>query len=419
MNESSARLLALRDEALPALPAILGTEAQDVLAAAVELSGGRILSVRLSQVSWAPGRSITAVFETELALKDAAATREQFVASTAVTPPAGGMQLEDASGARIAVWRLQDDPKLPGLTVAMDPRAARGLLDSLDVAPGPVSARLRAYRPTRRAVVELVAGRQRVFVKVVPPPQVRRLQSLHAGISPHLPVPRTHGWSEQDGLVVLQAMPGLSLRKCLLDRRLALPDPTTIMALLDCIPTPPDGRTASSQATAALAHAPLLRALAPDCESLIDTLVEELLEAGTAAPVVPVHGDLHEAQITVLSGKVAGLLDIDTAGMGERGDDWATLLGHLAVLREEAPPATRHRIQSYAARLMAVADQDVAEPTRLRKRVAAVIFGLASGPFRVQSSAWLDRTRSRLRLAEVWLQNARRHAKDESVLSRA
>jgi Ser/Thr protein kinase RdoA (MazF antagonist) len=214
-------------------------------------------------------------------------------------------------------------------------------------------------------------------------------------------------------------MPGLNLRKCLLDRRLAVPEPKTIMALLDWIPAPPDGGTARSQAAAALELAPLLRALAPDCESLIDMLVEELLETRTATPVAPVHGDLHEAQITVLNGRVAGLLDIDTAGLGERIDDWATLLGHLAVLREEAPPATRHRIQSYAARLMAVADQDVAEPTRLRKRVAAVIFGLASGPFRVQSSAWLDRTRSRLRLAEAWLQNAHRHMKDESVLSRA
>jgi hypothetical protein len=48
------------------------------------------------------------------------------------------------------------------------------------------------------------------------------------------------------------------------------------------------------------------------------------------------------------------------------------------------------------------------DPVDLRLRTAAVVLGLASGPFRVQHPNWVDEIRARLALAEQWVQSAAR-----------
>src|SRR5699024_373392 len=51
-------------------------------------------------------------------------------------------------------------------------------------------------------------------------------------------------------------------------------------------------------------------------------------------PLVPTHADLYEAHILVdpSTGRIQHILDIDGAGPGYRVDDYACLIGHLAVL---------------------------------------------------------------------------------------
>lgn len=418
MNESQTRLLSLRDEAIPALPSILGPDAEAIMAAALAPQKGHIVSCRLAQVSWAPGRSLTAVFRVQAVWQTGAAAEDgHIVVSSGPDAIEGGLELADASGARITLWRLPEDPALPGLAAVSNPVRIRPLLESIGVEDAQATCTLRAYRPTRRAVVEVTAARQRLFVKVVPPSRIARLQSLHAEMAPHLPVPHSHGWSDRHGLVVLEALPGLSLRQCLLDKRQPLPDPSQLAQLLDHIPAPADKRIAVSQAGSATALAPMLCALVPDKAGEIEAIVTAFAADRPSRPEVPVHGDLHEAQLTVQDGRITGLLDIDTAGMGERIDDWATLLGHLALLQDAVPPPAHERIRAFAVQLMALADHQVEDPARLRLRIATVILGLASGPFRVQTQAWVPETRRRIDLAGRWLENARRHAADESVLS--
>jgi Ser/Thr protein kinase RdoA (MazF antagonist) len=116
---------------------------------------------------------------------------------------------------------------------------------------------------------------------------------------------------------------------------------------------------------------------------------------------VPVHGDLHEAQLLLDGGRIAGLLDVDTFGLGRRVDDLATYLGHLAVLATTMPRA-RSRVNAHARRLLAGFDRTV-DPALLRAAVAAVVLGLATGPFRVLEPGWRAHTGTRLALAEGWL----------------
>jgi hypothetical protein len=417
VNESRARLHALRDQALPALPTILGSDAPEMLRAALEPLGGQLASARISQISWWPGRSLTAVFKVRVAWASSRPlVEDHVVVSTGAAFQPGAICLEDEGEARVSFWRLTQDPSLPGLALALDPIRARGLLDGLLVRPGEVTTQLRAYRPGHRAVVELRTRDQRVFVKVVPPARIATLQAIHKQIATSLPVPRSHGWSDEYGLVVLEALPGISLRAGLLDKRVRLPGPEQIAQLLDQLPAPTDKRRAPSQTDSGLAVAPLLRELVPECAGLINDLVDAVRDGTHRGQLVPVHGDLHEAQLTVQDGRLAGLLDLDTTGLGHRVDDWAAFLGHLAVLTASVDGAARERVRLYAGRVMALADQQTQDPVGLRQRIAGVILGLASGPFRVQSPTWLEETRRRLCLAEPWLKNAEALRADESFL---
>src|SRR5690606_26735783 len=149
----------------------------------------------------------------------------------------------------------------------------------------------------RRAVVEVWAGQMRFFLKVVPPAQIAGLQARHRLMGDLLPVPRSHGWSTELGLVVLEALPGQTLRAALGDRSFPLPDPQTIAAMLDIIPDPGDGARAGSPLTAARSHARLLKRVVPECADDLAAIVDRLQDDGPPGDLVPVHGDLHEAQL--------------------------------------------------------------------------------------------------------------------------
>ena len=57
------------------------------------------------------------------------------------------------------------------------------------------------------------------------------------------------------------------------------------------------------------------------------------------------------------------------------------------------------------------------DPIDLRRRVAAVIIGLATGPFRVQVETWPTEVRRRLDLAERWVESADRVDKKSLITS--
>jgi hypothetical protein len=160
----------------------------------------------------------------------------------------------------------------------------------------------------------------------------------------------------------------------------------------------------------------MLSFLLPDRNRQIVALVDQIGHEDGAA-TVPVHGDFYESQVMVDDGRVVGMLDIDTFGWGRPADDAATLLGHLAVLDQSKPAVS---LKPFAARLLHLCDRTL-DPIDLRLRVAAVVLGLATGPFRVQRANWPEMTRARLDLASRWCVSAARvtqtrHSTDERKL---
>jgi hypothetical protein len=399
MSVTDPRATGLRDPDLPALSMLLADGIPAPVAAAVAATGSTVESAVASQVTWWPGESVTVRYRASL--RGALSGEHQVVAASGSIPT--GAVVVRAGEVDVGVWRLPHDPRLPGLASALDPAAARLLMADLGAGDGPVETRLRSYRPGKRAVVEISGPRARVFAKVVDPGSVRSIHRTHLALQGHLPVPQSLGMSPDLGIIVLQALPGRVLRQVLEDDRLPLPPPRQIESLLTQLPAATTTRELPSPIERLPRYLHLLGRIVPEQRERIERLSESMDHLPPAT--TPSHGDFHEAQVLVGAGAVSGLIDLDTFGLGRRADDPAGMLGHLAVWRlGSKQPA---RVAEFADSLLRGWQQSL-DAADLRRRVAAVIAGLATGPFRVQRAGWPDAVSARLALADRWLDSAQR-----------
>jgi hypothetical protein len=379
---------------------LLGPDALDVLNAVVSSTGAVLAEARPSQVRYLPGKSVTVQYR--VAVRDAGGktTKGTLVAASGMAAPQGTTLLESGE-IRIAVWQYPDDPFLPGLAPASDPPRAAELLTRLGIPTDSVKIRTRAYRAGRRAVLQLGSDAGTIYIKVLRPGRIAALQRLHVELAPHLPIPQSLGWSKKLGLVAMQALGGSTLRRSLESGVIELPSPAALAGLLDQFPEPsPDAKKVAGAYQRASEHARLLGAVLPTASSQLGEIVAGLSRAGSNDPLVAVHGDFHASQVLIDSGRIVGLVDVDTAGIGQRADDLANILGQLATVASVAKnPAP---IDEYRTLLLEDFGRRT-DPVVLRKRVAGVILGLATGPFRVQLPDWPQATLRRLELAQMWL----------------
>ena len=391
----------------PTVPwaALLGEPAVDLLATAVgNGAGGELRRVVPRQATYHPGRSLTVRYDAHVAWPGGRSTNESLVAVGGEVPQ-GALTLYDGTDT-VGVWRVPHDPLLPGLAAALDPVRIREMLADLGADVPKVSLRFRSYRPGRRAVVELTAPDVHLFLKVVRRGAAANLHHRHVLLADHAPVPRSLGWSDEHDLVVLQALPGVTMRQALESKR-ALPGGAALLAVLDQLPDGEPG--ASRPGWQGERFAATIGAVVPGLQGRADELAGALIaiEREIDAPVVPVHGDFHEAQLLVTGGHISGLLDVDTFGHGRRVDDLATMIGHLSTLATTS--RRREPIERHASRVLDTFDRTV-DPVVLRQAVAAVVLGLATGPFRVLEPHWRAATTRRVQLAEQWFSSAARVA---------
>ncbi|NLV55761.1 MAG: phosphotransferase [Acidimicrobiales bacterium] len=394
-----------RAHALPTWPdelkLLVGDDAGELLAAVAGAAGSRLERWHARQVNHQPGRSTVVQYDADLRHPDGTTTTETLVATTGLKVPDGGAAIFDDGATRAAVWRWPADPFLPGLPAAIDPARVGALLDDLGIGGGAVSVRIRAYRPGRRAVVEVTGSRGRLFLKVLRPAKVEALHDVHRDLARHLPVPDSLGWTD-DGVVVLTAIPGRTLREAMRTNQPPPPGPDQVVALLDRLPASlADQPERRGLVSAAEHHATVIAATVPAVSDRVDEILDAIRpERGDPGPVVPVHGDLYEAQVLCHAGRVTGLLDVDTAGAGRRIDDLANFCAHLSVLALDSDRSKL--VKRYGAAVLAEAERDH-DRSELRRRIAAAVLSLSTGPFRVLEPGWSARTRRRLDLAAEWL----------------
>jgi hypothetical protein len=385
---------------VPALEILLGLDASEVLATAFSSTASGLTEARPSQVRYVPGKSVTVQYRVTIQDSDGTTTKGTVVATSGLPVPEGTAVVESGD-IRIGVWRFPDDPFLPGLAPASDPPRTADLLTRLGIPTDSVHIRTRAYRAGRRAVLQAGGPAGTIYLKVLRPRRIAALQELHVALAPHLPRPHSLGWSQNLGIVAMQALGGATLRHSLETGVMQLPSPQALNGLLDEFPEPPpDAKVVAGAHRRAKEHARLLGTVLPTAIKQLDSIVAGVSTIEDDGPPVAVHGDFHSSQLLIEDGRIIGLVDVDTAGVGNRADDLANIIGQLATISSVAKnPAP---IDEYRALLL----DDFAsrtDPLSLRRRVAAVILGLATGPFRVQLPDWPEATSRRLALARQWL----------------
>ncbi|MGY1827849.1 aminoglycoside phosphotransferase family protein [Blastococcus sp. SYSU DS0541] len=397
----------------PSLQLLLGAPAGNLWSAVLGPLSGRLRTLAATSVSLRPDGAATVRHTAVVEWADGRTTREHLAATTGTAMPPGAAVVEgEAGGAPLAVglWRWPLDPALPGLAWATSAAGVAERLAALGVDVPAPRLRLRAYRPGRRAVVEVTSPAGRWFLKVVRPSAVADLVHRHTALAPAVPVPPVLA-STADGVVLLPGLPGTPLRAALTGDPARLPDPQALDLLLDRLPAVAarKRRGAPGDPLPALrAHAAVLGTVSPALLPRLERVTAAVAAGAGRHPVVPVHGDFYEAQLLVDdAGAVVGLLDVDTAGPGARIDDWATLLGHLVLLEHLA--VEREPITAYRERAVSLLAGRWPRG-QLEARVSGVLVGLATGPFRVQQPGWAAATEARLALAEQWAGCTARHS---------
>jgi Phosphotransferase enzyme family len=387
---------------------LLGEPGRELWSTVLATSPGRLRALRATGVTLQPDGSATVQYAATVLRDDGRETRAVLVAGTGSRIPDGAARLDgvvDGVAVPVGVWRWPRDPALPALAWAASAAGVATRLEEHGVSAGPVGLRLRSYRPGRRAVVQATTSDGPVFLKVVRPAALGPMVARHAAMDGAVPAPAVLT-TVDDGVLVLPGLPGTPMRPLVAGDGRGLPDPAEPERVVDALPAAvaelrPSGRRMPGDALARVDdHTAVLGMVAPDLRPRLATLAATLAAAERGEhPAVPVHGDFYESQLLVDDGAVVGLLDVDTAGRGHRIDDWANLLAHLVLLEHilrEPGTAGRYRreLEAHVLRRWPA--------TQLRPRVAAVLVGLATGPFRVQQPDWPDGTAARVALAEEW-----------------
>lgn len=364
----------------------------------------------LDAVHHRPGAECSAGYEVTYATP-AGEVSEYLVATTADVATPVTLRHD---GVTLHLWRHPADPRLPALASVCDAATVGGWLagtpGSGGSAPGGSLARLEVltYRPLRRAVVRAALGEQVAYVKAIRPDKGPDLMARHrimdaAGLGPRvLATPLA-------GVVVTAASAGLPLAEVLAAgvEGAGVPGPDAVVALLDRLPAAvvelPERPSWTARADF---HGASAAAVLPGEAAEIAAMVaeiEDLVARTPVGPVVPTHGDLHEANLFVAGGEPVGLIDVDSLGPGRREDDLACLVGHLAVLPDLSPGHYGHLAP--VVRAWAAAFEEVGDAAAFRVRVAGVILSLVAGGTPEHALARLD-------LARAWLWRAR-HALGE------
>lgn len=389
----------LADDTLNGADELVTSGVPGPVAAAYAEAQSTVEDIEPVQVTWRPGRSLTVRYRVT---GHGLLGGDRQVVATIGNIPEGALVVEGPRSV-VGVWVVPHDPLLPGLVPALDVPSVERLLKSLGAKESAKGVRLRSYRPGRRGVVEVEAEGSSIYLKVVPPSEVAALHARHRHLSTHIPVPDSLGFDRELGVVAMRALPGTSLRAVVKRKSPQLPSAVSIAAMINSLPDPPDDTAASSPIARSASMIGLLGRIVPDDRERLEEL-QAAIGSGSRGDRVPVHGDFHEAQILMTGAEPSGLIDVDGYGWGHPADDPSTMLGHLDMVARSCPDPKA--VLAFAHELNRIWDSMV-DPVDLRLRTAAVVLGLATGPFRVQLADWPHATRSRIDSAARWVESAR------------
>jgi hypothetical protein len=247
------------------------------------------------------------------------------------------------SAAAASVWLYPADPVLSALSRVTDVASATAMLTTLGLPGAPTAVDVISYRPGRRAVVRVDTDSDPLFLKVVEPSKAESIsERIELFRSSGLPVPRLLGWSP-DGVIAMSGLPGVEAQSvvALIGDQTAFLDQVEFLCAL-----------VAGVASVTTARPSLYRRLDWYLERLSERLPNELARIGQVGAAislrgaeghafaftpVTIHGDLHLGQLFVdkeAPSVIAGMLDIDAAGVGDPADDAGAFYAHVVALGE-------------------------------------------------------------------------------------
>jgi aminoglycoside phosphotransferase (APT) family kinase protein len=259
------------------------------------------------------------------------------------------------------------------------------------------TSRPLAYKPERRFVARLNGLHDSTAVlRLYTPDRFSAAAVAATALRSNgmLHIPRRIGQSNRYGALLLEWLPGASLREVLAREYDALPVLERVGAALALLhgqsarrlPGPPTAShvAGSLESAAVRALQPQLARSAADVAALI-----QLLLANRPAPLRPLHGDFHMDQVVVMHSGI-GFVDLDRA---HRGDPAADLGNFLANLERDAIDAKVAATALPAMRDALLGGYGGGDPA-LRERVhlhtAAALLRLVAEPFRCRATDWPD-----------------------------
>ena len=339
------------------------------------------------------------------------ATQTYYGITTATVAPQAAGYHTSIGTSSLFVWQHPADPVLPGLKLAATPaQVQRHFAPHLELN----ALHTVIYRPMNRAVFRARFAPQRpgelgdtLFLKVLRTGEASPLHALHELlVSAGVPVVEPIATPVHDVLPLAggHGMPlGEYIRTEGVHNRF---DPEALVEILDRLP--PEVLQLPHRPSWADRHQEFIYAALAAMPAHHDRLyrlgarlehAHDRLELG---PIVPTHGDLYEAHLLVdpVSGRVQHILDVDGAGPGYRVDDFACLVGHLAVLGPEdhAPWGWQAALRTFR-QLSAHTN-----PATLAVRAAAVVISLM--PTYQPDEATRHRALTYLSIAEALLELA-------------
>jgi aminoglycoside phosphotransferase (APT) family kinase protein len=300
----------------------------------------------------------------------------------------------------IEVRSMRHDAELTALPRVLDPLTRRLMLVKR-AAHVPhlhdCTSRPLAYKPERRFVARLNGLHDSTAVlRLYTPDRFSAAAVAATALRSNgmLHIPRRIGQSNRYGALLLEWLPGASLREVLAREYDALPVLERVGAALALLhgqsarrlPGPPTAShvAGSLESAAVRALQPQLARSAADVAALI-----QLLLANRPAPLRPLHGDFHMDQVVVMHSGI-GFVDLDRA---HRGDPAADLGNFLANLERDAIDAKVAATALPAMRDALLGGYGGGDPA-LRERVhlhtAAALLRLVAEPFRCRATDWPD-----------------------------
>lgn len=268
------------------------------------------------------------------------AVQTYFVDTSRLAVPAEtGLAVgEDITRPDARIWLHPADPHLPALAPTAFAHAADVLLRRLGLElTGPTE--FVAYRPGRRGVLRAPTGDAPAWIKVVRPSRVQRIVRAHrACADAGLPVPHVHGWSDE-GLLVLADAHGEPAADAAWQPASLAAAAAELTDAVARVPWDEPARSIVRRLDWYSAHAD------DEGRALADRIRGSLARAAGDSRRV-VHGDLHFGQLFLDDGRISGLIDVDTLGMGSAAEDPAAFVAHAVASARMCAAGERVRVLS-------------------------------------------------------------------------